>query len=565
MDLFDQHLGVEWRANLTNPEFWETVDNIPDGLLWGVHQNLKRRMIDRIRERTTGQRMRNGEGPAAIRDAGMLLDPDRLTLGFARRFATYKRATLIFNDLERMERLVNDPERPVQLVFAGKAHPADVPGQEFIRRIHEISQMPAFRGRIVLVEGYDISIARYLVSGVDIWLNTPRRPYEASGTSGMKVAMNGGINFSVLDGWWCEAARQDVNGWSIGDARDVVGNEARLSDQDALTLYQTLEETIVPLYYTRNAQGVPAEWIAVAKNSMKTIPPIFNTDRMVSEYGRRFYFPAITKGRRLVADDFALSRELSAWKASMRKTWPEVSIRWGAAADGPRLVTYGEEVEVAAEVRLGPIAPEDVLVEAYVTENDHEPHEGAHRIPMQPVGPPADGFLTYRTTFVPPDSGRYAVTVRATPYHPELIHPYEIGLIRWLGVDSDAVSAMGRPRRLEDRRQHKRESLAPFTELFPEDGGEPVSGYPTDMSRGGLALESDVALPVDSRVTVGVHFDPVVADETGESDDAPVEFISALVTRVAPMGKRHKISVVFEGLSEADHPLLWGVLSFIDR
>jgi starch phosphorylase len=304
--------------------------------------------------------------------------------------------------------------------------------------------MPAFRGSIVLVEGYDISIARYLVSGVDVWLNTPRRPYEASGTSGMKVAMNAGINFSVLDGWWCEAARHGVNGWNIGDARDVVGNEAKLSDQDALTLYQILEESIIPLYYTRNNQGVPADWVAVAKNSIKTIPPVFNTDRMVSEYGRRFYFPAIAKGRRLASDDYALSRDLAAWKAFMRRSWAEVSIRWGAATDGPRLVTYGEEVEVAAEVRLGAIAAEDVLVEAYVTQFGPEPREGAHRIPMQPVGPPADGYLTYRSTFVPPDSGRYSVTIRATPYHPELIHPYEIGLIRWLGIDSDAVAASGK-------------------------------------------------------------------------------------------------------------------------
>jgi len=444
MDLFDQHLGVEWRANLTNPEFWETVDQIPDGLLWGVHQNLKRRMIERIRERTTAQRIRNGEGPASIREAGTLLDPDCLTIGFARRFATYKRAMLIFNDIERMERIVNNPDCPLQMVFAGKAHPADVPGQEFIRRIHEISRMPAFRGKIVLVEGYDISIARYLVSGVDIWLNTPRRPYEASGTSGMKVAMNGGINFSVLDGWWCEAARPGMNGWSIGDERDVVGSEARLSDQDALTLYQILEEAIVPLYYSRNNQGIPAEWVAVAKNSMKTIPPVFNTDRMVSEYSRRFYFPAVTKGRRLASDEHALARDLSSWKAFIRRGWPEVGIRWGAASSGGRLVTYGEEVEVAAEVRLGPISPADVLVEAYITPHGAKPHDGAHRITMQPVGPPADGYLTYRATFVPPDSGRYAVTVRATPYHPELIHPYEIGLIRWLGIDSDAASASGK-------------------------------------------------------------------------------------------------------------------------
>jgi glycogen phosphorylase len=399
-------------------------------------------MIDRIRERTTAQRIRNGEGAAAIREAGTILDPDLLTVGFARRFTTYKRATLIFNDLERLEKIVTDPDRPVQLVFAGKAHPADVPGQELMRRIHDISRMPAFRGRVVLVEGYDISIARYLVSGVDVWLNTPRRPFEASGTSGMKVAMNGGANFSVLDGWWCEAAKDGVNGWNIGDARDV-GDEERLTGQDALTLYEVLEGTIATRYYERNAQGIPDQWIQVAKNSMKSIPPVFNTDRMVSEYGRRFYFPAITKGRRLAAEGHALARDVAGWKAFMRRHWPTVSIRWAADGGAPRMVTFGDEVAVTAEVSLGPIPASDVLVEAYVMETGPAAREGALRIPLQPAGDAVDGYVPYRSTFVPPDSGRYTVTVRATPYHPELIHPYEIGLIRWLGVDSKAVQESG--------------------------------------------------------------------------------------------------------------------------
>lgn len=441
MDLFDQHLGVEWRANLTNPEFWQSVDRVPDGLLWGVHQNLKRRMIERIRERFVDQMIRNGEGAAAIREADHLLNPEALTLGFARRFTTYKRATLIFRDLERLKRIVNHPEQPVQLVFAGKAHPADIPGQELLRRVHEISRMLAFKGRIVLVEGYDIAIARYLVSGVDVWLNTPRRPFEASGTSGMKVAMNGGINFSVLDGWWCEAAQPGVNGWSIGDERDV-DDEDRLAQQDALTFYQLLEESIAPLYYRRNAQGVPDGWIQVAKASMKTIPPAFNTDRMVSEYGRRFYFPAIVKGRRLAEDGHALARELSRWKASMRRHWTDVDARWGTGDGEPRLVTFGEKVELAAQVRLGQIPAGDVLVEAYVQEvSPRGEREAAHRIQLKPAGEGADGYLDYQGTFVPPDSGRFDVTVRVIPHHPELVHPHELGLIHWLGSDAEEAGA----------------------------------------------------------------------------------------------------------------------------
>jgi starch phosphorylase len=458
MDLFDQHLGVEWRANITNPDFWQAVDRVPDSLLWGVHQNLKRRMIERIRERCVDQMIRNGEGAAAIRDADHTLAPDVLTIGFARRFTTYKRATLLFRDLERLKRIVNHPEGPVQLVFAGKAHPADVPGQELLRRVHEISRMPAFKGKIVLVEGYDIAIARYLVSGVDVWLNTPRRPFEASGTSGMKVAMNGGVNFSVLDGWWCEAARHGDNGWSIGDDRDV-DDEDRQAQQDSLTIYQLLEETIVPLYYRRNAQGVPDGWTHVAKGSMKTIPPTFNTDRMVSEYGQRFYFPAIAKGRRLAEDSCALARELARWKAFMRAHWHEVQVRWGAHDGHPRLVNFGDKVDLSAEVRLGAIPTRDVLVEAYITEITADSLGGAHRIPLKPAGEGPEGYAEYQGAFVPPDSGRFQVTVRVTPHHPEMVHPQELGLMAWLGAEPRAAgkgrhggvpaAAGGRSRRTE--------------------------------------------------------------------------------------------------------------------
>jgi starch phosphorylase len=309
--------------------------------------------------------------------------------------------------------------------------------------------MPAFQGRIVLAEGYDIAIARYLVSGVDVWLNTPRRPFEASGTSGMKVAMNGGTNFSVLDGWWCEAARHGVNGWSIGDEREV-DDEERLAQQDALTLYHLVEEAIAPRYYERNSQGVPEAWMKVAKASMKTIPPVFNTDRMVSEYGRRFYFPAIAKGRRLADGGHALARELARWKASIRSHWQEVSVRWGTDQGEPRLVIFGEKVELSAQVRLGKIAPTDVLVEAYIREILPTPgEEDAHRIPLKPTGGGDGGFLEYQGTFVPPDSGRFTVTVRVTPHHPEFIQPHELGLICWLGSDPEG-GAPDRPPGTDD-------------------------------------------------------------------------------------------------------------------
>ncbi len=438
MDMFDQHLGVEWRANLTNPDFWERVDRIPDGLFWGVHQNLKKRMIDRIRERCVEQLIRNGEGAADIREVESLLNPHYLTIGFARRFATYKRATLLFQDLDRLAELVSSSERPVQFVFAGKAHPADVPGQQLLQKIHQLSQKAPFKGRVVLVEGYDIAIARYLVSGVDVWLNTPRRPFEASGTSGMKVTMNGGINFSVLDGWWCEAAQEGENGWSIGDEREF-DDEDRLAIQDSKNLYQHLEDNIIPTYYRRNSQGIPDEWIRISKGSMKTIPPVFNTDRMVAEYTRRFYMPAMAKGKRLAAKTGKLAVELAGWKRSMRERWPNVAIAWGekdhAAA---KQATFGEKVKIAAQVRLGDIATSDVLVEAYIVEIGADGKSGGvSRVPLKATAKQANeqGWVSYKGVFMPPDTGRYTLTARATPYHPEMIHPHEMGLICWLSDD----------------------------------------------------------------------------------------------------------------------------------
>ncbi|MDH4229701.1 MAG: alpha-glucan family phosphorylase [Nitrospirota bacterium] len=441
MDLFDQHLGEEWRANLTNAEFWQRVDDIPDHLLWGVHQSLKRRMIGRVRERVAAQMLRNGEGAAELHDLERVLDPEALTIGFARRFATYKRATLLFQDIERLGNIVSRAERPVQMLFAGKAHPADVPGQELLRTIHQISKRWPFRGRLVLVEGYDIAIARYLVSGVDVWLNTPRRPFEASGTSGMKAAMNGAVNFSVLDGWWCEAAEQGVNGWSIGNERDVEDSD-RQAEQDARSLYQQLEEVIIPSYYQRTSGGIPDQWLKVMKASIRTMAPVFNTDRMVGEYARRFYFPAASKGRCHARDGYRTARDLSAWKQFVRTHWSQVSIRWEQADSIPGVVRYGDEFEVRARVRFGNIAVEHLLVEACVTDTWHEAGEAQDFcIRLQPGEQNADGIL-FSGTFVPPDSGRYTITVRATPYHPELIHPRETGLVTWLADGSGGTNGV---------------------------------------------------------------------------------------------------------------------------
>jgi len=290
-DLFDKYLTPAWRENLMDELFWKRgVANIPDTELWGVQQLQKDALIRFARGRLRNQLARHGASPDDLRAIEDLLDPGTLTIGFARRFATYKRADLLFRDFDRLRDIIKNPARPVQFVFAGKAHPADKPGQEIIHRIFDVSRHSDLRGRIVFLENYNMRVARMLVQGVDVWLNNPRRPHEASGTSGMKAACNGAPNFSIADGWWCEAADHGKNGWTIG------GREFDNPDEqdrfDSESLYDLLEKQITPLYYERDADGLPVGWIKVMKASIASITPRFSTARMVRDYTEQAYLPA---------------------------------------------------------------------------------------------------------------------------------------------------------------------------------------------------------------------------------------------------------------------------------
>lgn len=288
--LFDRHLGDNWEERLDEPATWEAVEGIPDAELWQIHCRRKQMMINYLRHRIRRQRARNQAPVDEIVAAESLLDPDALTIGFARRFATYKRATLIFRDVERIKRILNQEGRPVQIIFAGKAHPADEPGKALIKRIVELSKQPGFQGRVVFIENYDINIARHLIRGVDLWLNNPRRPMEASGTSGQKAALNGAPNFSVLDGWWPEAY-DGTNGWAIGKGREYTNQEEQ-DAADAESLYRTLENEIVPLFYERDADRIPHGWMRVVKSSIRACAPVFSVRRMVKEYTEKMYVPA---------------------------------------------------------------------------------------------------------------------------------------------------------------------------------------------------------------------------------------------------------------------------------
>lgn len=298
--LFDRYLEPDWMERLDDPQTWEKIEDIPDAEIWAVHRHLKRKLVAYMRERARRQWLQDGVHPVQVVASGVLLDPYALTIGFARRFATYKRANLILRDLDRLLKIVNQPDRPVQIIFAGKAHPADEPGKLLIQEVYRAIKRAETGGRLVFLEDYDMNLARYLVQGVDVWLNTPRPPNEASGTSGQKAAMNGVLNFSVLDGWWREGYNGN-NGWAIGEDADP--SEPNLQDEaHTEQLYNILENEIIPLYYhARSADGLPGDWIALMKESIRTLTPRFSIRRMVKEYGERLYFPSI-EGQRVPAN-----------------------------------------------------------------------------------------------------------------------------------------------------------------------------------------------------------------------------------------------------------------------
>src|SRR6185436_8422993 len=290
-NLLTKHLGATWMDRLDDPRLWAKMDAIPDNALWEVRLHLKRKLAFYLRERVRDRWTVGGFHPVQVVSSGVLINPYALTIGFARRFATYKRASLVLSDVERLLNIINRPNMPVQIIFAGKAHPADEPGKQLIQQVYRQVKRAETGGRIVFIEDYDMNLARYLVQGVDVWMNTPRRPLEASGTSGMKAALNGALNFSVLDGWWREAYNGH-NGWAIGEDKELDSQSVQ-DAQDAESLYDTFENEIIPLYYDRDSEEVPHDWIVLMKDSMKTNIPQFSTRRMLKEYVERLYIKAL--------------------------------------------------------------------------------------------------------------------------------------------------------------------------------------------------------------------------------------------------------------------------------
>jgi len=427
--LYRKYLG-EWEERITEPDFWRRVIDIPDSELWETHQQLKHRLVEFVRERVRIRRERIGDSPEAIRNVNRILDPEVLTIGFARRFATYKRGALLFSDKERLKRLLNDTTRPVQFIFAGKAHPRDEGGRALIQEVYRFSREAGFENRVVFLEDYDSYIARRLVQGVDLWLNNPLRPMEASGTSGMKSAPNGGINLSVLDGWWHEGFNGN-NGWAIA-AEISDGTVEFQSAVDANSLYQLLENQIIPLYYAKPDGKLPLAWLQLMRESIRSVTPVFNTHRMVKEYTERLYIPAARSHENFAQNGCEPATQLSQWKARMRKDWPQVRIHDVQVRNKDRQnILVGESLQVSAHVYLGDVDPNHVRVEAYHGEADNGGIKNPSVSVLNASGRNGDGSYLYQGSVPASESGAYGFSVRVVPTHPHLMQSHELRLIAW--------------------------------------------------------------------------------------------------------------------------------------
>jgi starch phosphorylase len=411
-NLYDQHLQPEWRQGHNEPEMWLQTADIPITELWEAHRRRKRRMVTFVRERAVASALaRNAPAPVVER-AGDLLDPSVLTIGFARRFATYKRATLVFHDLPRLKRILTNPAMPVQIVISGKAHPKDIPGKTLIREIVQLSRDPELRGRVVFVEDYGLEVAGEMVQGVDLWLNTPRRGEEACGTSGMKAGVNGVLSLSVLDGWFDEAA-EESGGWAIGN------REPYSPDRDeahAAAIYSMLENEIVPMYYEERDEDVPIKWMQRVKQCMRSVSANYNSQRMVDDYRSQLYQPADRAWEAMAADNFAPAREHTIWSERLRRCWAQ--IRFIDATAGPNTaVLAGVSLPLRARIDLAGLSPADVRVEALVGKIGPQGElEEAQVLSLGPIEQNGTAYV-FGHGFSPLSTGRLGFSVRVTPNH----------------------------------------------------------------------------------------------------------------------------------------------------
>jgi starch phosphorylase len=429
VDLLDRYFGPHFEEEPTDLDIWDRMDRISDEELWRTHERRRERLVAFVRERIRRRIDRTGSERHYAGQAEDALSPYALTLCFARRFATYKRGNLLLRDPERLLRLIKDNERPVQLIFAGKAHPHDMPGKDLIREIIHFAEKYDVTSRIVFVENYDMTVARYLTSGGDVWLNTPRRPMEASGTSGMKASMNGVLNCSILDGWWDEAYNAEV-GWAIGQG-ELYSDERLQDDVESKALYDLLEREIVPLFYQRGRDGLPREWIKMMKNCMKQIGHSMSSHRMLMDYSNKFYLPALKNYRRIVKDDYAEAKSLAVYFSKLAQAWDALKIVKIESNFRP-VMQRGDSLTVTASVDLGVLRPDELRVELYhgSVSNQSPDIENARCTEMRHIGHEGNVNL-FQVKIECEETGMQGHTVRILPKHEALVHPYRTGLIKW--------------------------------------------------------------------------------------------------------------------------------------
>lgn len=422
----------QWRNELNNPDFWSIIDEIPDHRFWSLRQSLKTEMLQGVQKRAIRQLRRNGCSEAQINRQLQHLAPtdtDTLIMGFARRFATYKRAALLFSDPERLSRLLNDPQRPVTLIFAGKAHPNDHPGQHLIKIIHEFSRQPEFEGRVLLVEDYDMALGRKLVTGVDVWLNTPEFPMEASGTSGEKAGINGVLNLSILDGWWGEGFQGD-NGWGITPHGPEFDPGYR-DQEEAKDLLDIMEKEVIPLYYDTNGRGYSEGWVRMSKASMRTVIPNFNAQRMMMDYIEGFYGPAAKHHAQLFKNNPAGAKDLARWKEKIAAAWSGVSIQ---RLDKPLAkISTGETMCIQVSAKLNGLDADDVVVECLLgTETNEDRFIVQNQYNLTPDQQDPTGNTLFSLDLHPDLAGLQFYKIRMYPVHTLLAHRFETGCMVWL-------------------------------------------------------------------------------------------------------------------------------------
>jgi glucan phosphorylase len=430
-EIHQKYFGKSFPEDQLDFDSWERIYQVPDEEIWNMKQALRLKTIGYIKQRFTSTWIQRNENPKLISEVLGKLNPEALTIGFARRFATYKRAHLLFRNLDRLSKLVNNPARPVQFLFAGKAHPADKAGQDLIKYIVEISKRPEFAGKILFVQNYDMNLAKMMLQGVDIWMNTPTRPLEASGTSGEKGVMNGTIHFSVLDGWWVEGYKKDA-GWALSQENAYDVND--LQDQlDAETIYNILEEEILPAFYDRNQKGIPVKWVSYIKNTFAQVAPNFTTARMIRDYQDRYYKPQAERSARLAASDYQLAREIAKWKLGVSEIWDQIEVKNVQITDGiTNVLKIGEEYPARVVVDIKGLKPEDVGVEMVITENGKDSTPDLIDCLQFEIESIEGSVITYKLNLHLMNAGAFGYAIRMYAKNKELPHRQDFQYIKWV-------------------------------------------------------------------------------------------------------------------------------------